>query len=459
MKEVPLITWVNHAGYVVSYKNINLLVDPWHSGTSFNDGWKLLTNTYFPRSLKDKINYIWISHEHPDHFSPRDIVKLDKNNRIKIIFQKTKDNRVLNFLNQRGFEVIQLNNYEEFKIHHNFRVRIIKNDEIDSLSIFEVNKKIIINTNDCVLSEKKLSFITKKANINHSDILLTQFSYASWIGNPNQYQMRKKASKEKLEQIKSQIKYFKPKITIPFASYVYFSHYENQYMNDEITKLEDVKKVINNNGSKALFLFPGSKYDITNNDISKFDKDYKKYNKIFSKLKSLKFDRSKKIKYSLLEINSKKYLQELYKKNGKLIMRIFYYFSLLLNFFLKKDILGFSKTLIYLNDIKKYVEFNWRVGLKLINKKNISADVDISSDSLNYIFIHQWGIGSLMINGRGTYKNEYTKWKFIRIFSLGLINSHGQTLLRKSLEKFFFIIQKKLEDTDPSFLDQSKLNR
>ena len=121
--------------------------------------------------------------------------------------------------------------------------------------------------------------------------------------------------------------------------------------------------------------------------------------------------------------------------------------------------MGFSKTLIYLNDIKKYVEFNWRVGLKSINKKNISADVDISSDSLNYIFIHQWGIGSLMINGRGTYKNEYTKWKFIRIFSLGLINSHGQTLLRKSLEKFFFIIQKKLEDTDPSFLDQSKLNR
>lgn len=459
MKDAPLITWVNHAGYVLSYKNINLLVDPWHSGTSFNDGWKLLTNTYFPKLLKDKINYIWISHEHPDHFSPRDIVKLNKNKNIKIIFQKTKDNRVLNFLSQKGFEVVQLNNYEEFKINHNFRVRIIKNDQIDSLSIFEVNKKIIINTNDCVLSEKKLNIICKKTNISHSDILLTQFSYASWIGNPNQNQMRKEASNEKLKQIKSQINYFKPRITIPFASYIYFSHYENKYMNDEITKLEDVKNVINNNGSKALFLFPGTKFTITNDDISEFDKDYKKYVKIFSKLKSLKFIRSKKIEYSILEINSKKYLHELYKKNGKLIMLIIYYLSLFSKSFLKKDFFGFSTTLIYLNDIKKYVEFNWRFGLILINKKNISPDVDISSDSLNYIFLYPWGIGSLMINGRGAYKNEYTKWKFIRIFSLGLINSNGQTLLSKSLEKFFFTIKRKLEDTDPSFLDESIKNR
>ena len=70
------ITWVNHAGYILSHKNINLLVDPWHSGTAFNDGWSLLSKTYFPDQIAKSITHIWISHEHPDHFSVQNLIQL-----------------------------------------------------------------------------------------------------------------------------------------------------------------------------------------------------------------------------------------------------------------------------------------------------------------------------------------------------------------------------------------------
>ena len=161
MSHTIKITWVNHAGYVLSYDNINVLVDPWISGTSFNNGWGLLTESYFPKQLKDKINFVWISHEHPDHFSPNNLDILNKE-KVKIIFQKTTDKRVANFLKKKNYQVIELDNYKSFMLSDKFKVTLIKNDQIDSLSIFEVDDKKIINTNDCVLNKKKLDLIKKK---------------------------------------------------------------------------------------------------------------------------------------------------------------------------------------------------------------------------------------------------------------------------------------------------------
>ena len=117
------ITWVNHAGYILSHKNINLLVDPWHSGTAFNDGWSLLSKTYFPDQIAKSITHIWISHEHPDHFSVQNLIQLRKINKenIKVFFQETKDKRVYSFLKKIGFDVHELKDYEEYKILDDFK--------------------------------------------------------------------------------------------------------------------------------------------------------------------------------------------------------------------------------------------------------------------------------------------------------------------------------------------------
>ena len=140
------ITWVNHAGYILSHKNINLLVDPWHSGTAFNDGWSLLSKSYFPDQIAKSITHIWISHEHPDHFSVQNLIQLRKINKenIKVFFQETKDKRVYSFLKKIGFDVHTLKDYEEYKILDDFKIQIIKSGQIDSLALFKVADKIII---------------------------------------------------------------------------------------------------------------------------------------------------------------------------------------------------------------------------------------------------------------------------------------------------------------------------
>tara|TARA_Y100000741_G_scaffold236095_1_gene180595 strand:- start:701 stop:2065 length:1365 start_codon:yes stop_codon:yes gene_type:complete len=447
------IKFINHASYIISYKDINLLVDPWFDGNAFNDGWSLVSPTYINDNIIKSLTHIWISHEHPDHFSIPDLIRIRKiNKNVKILFQRTKDKRVYNFLINKSFEVIELNDLEEFKILSNFTIKIVKIPNIDSLSIVEVNNKIIINTNDCILNNQYLNKVQNL--VNKCDILFTQFSYASWIGNPNEKSKREKASSDKLNQIKEQINSFKPNIVIPFASFIYFSHNENFYMNDSINKLDDIVKLIQNSSSKPLILYPGSTYTIDEKyDFSEINLE--KYNKDFESIKSKKKITSQTITEKKLINSSNFYINKIQKKNNIFIIFIIFYLSKIIKKIFKNDLFGFGDLKIYIIDLDMNFKFNLINGLYVSQSKDF--DVAISSQSLDYIFNYEWGIGSLMINGRGYYKNEKSKWLFIRGFSLGLINSNGETLISKIFQK---LVNKKnnIDDIEPSFIRTNKKN-
>ena len=52
-------------------KDMNILTDPWYNGNAFDNGWSLLYENKHKFIIKvlNKTNYIYITHEHPDHFS------------------------------------------------------------------------------------------------------------------------------------------------------------------------------------------------------------------------------------------------------------------------------------------------------------------------------------------------------------------------------------------------------
>ena len=98
------INLINHSSVLIkTVQNINLLTDPWYDESAFNNGWSLL---YINRKdeiekILNNLKFIFISHEHPDHFSIKffkDYGNLIKENNIKIIFQHTLDKRVENFI-------------------------------------------------------------------------------------------------------------------------------------------------------------------------------------------------------------------------------------------------------------------------------------------------------------------------------------------------------------------------
>ena len=180
------IEFINHASVIIKGECVSILTDPWFFGGAFNNGWMLLSETTVAdaENILDKISHIWISHEHPDHFSIPFFKKFSQliiKNNIKILFQETKDKRVVNFLSAQKFEVIELKNSEKLFLDDNFSVTCIKEGFYDSLLLVENHDEKILNLNDCeVRDHKKANRIVEQ--IGQVDVLLTQFSYAAWKG-------------------------------------------------------------------------------------------------------------------------------------------------------------------------------------------------------------------------------------------------------------------------------------
>ena len=122
-----MIKFINHASFIVKNKNFNLLIDPWFSGSSFDNGWDLISETKIDDEELKNITHIWFSHEHPDHFSVKDLKYIyNLNKDIKILFQETLDKRVINFCKNLGFTVIEVKNYQKYFFDKISYIQIIK---------------------------------------------------------------------------------------------------------------------------------------------------------------------------------------------------------------------------------------------------------------------------------------------------------------------------------------------
>ena len=275
------ITFVNHASIKIANNETSILTDPWYEGDAFNKGWSLLyeNNEKDIFQILSDIQYIWISHEHPDHFSIlffKKYLNIILSNKIKVIFQNTKDKRVINYITSLDIKVIELSENKFFNLSKNFKIKIIKSDFYDSALIVHVDDKVIFNLNDCPINDEKNLELFRKTH-GKCDILLTQFSYAAWKGGKLNESWRKHAAKQKLETIKLQSKVLNPVIIIPFASFIYFANTENFYLNDHSNQVNTLVNFSNDNSLNFAIMKPNEKqniYNIRQNNQSIENKKY-----------------------------------------------------------------------------------------------------------------------------------------------------------------------------------------
>ena len=163
------IKLINHSSIYINNvnDNIGILTDPWYAGLAFNNGWSLLyqNNDNDIKNLLEKVNYIFISHEHPDHFSVKffiDYEKEIKKNKIIILFQETRDKRVENFLKKKEFIINILKNENTIDLSQNLKLTIFKQGHMDSSFLLETENFCHLNINDCEFLDRELSLIKKK---------------------------------------------------------------------------------------------------------------------------------------------------------------------------------------------------------------------------------------------------------------------------------------------------------
>ena len=379
------LEFINHSCVIISNENTSIVMDPWIDGSVFNNSWNLLVKTpdYLIERLK-KVDYVWFSHEHPDHFNPKNLTIFSK--KTKFLFQETKDKRVVNYLSRISPNVKELSFEENFYLDKSFSIQAIPFQYLDSMSLIKINNFRILNLNDCDIKNQKQLQIIKNL-CGSIDLLMIQFSYAIGKSNKENKNERSEWSLEILNKLSKTISFLQPKNVLPFASFCYFSRKDNFYLNDSINKIGPTIEFLNKNNPKINFFsfYPGDSWDFKSEIDNKLS--IKKYENHYNEITPIKID-SKTFNLSESQIVAKKFIENTKDKNN-----LFYFYNL----FNKK----FHKIFFNVTDLNSIYEFNFTNGLIAANDFNFSKPYcSLSSESLYQLFNSGYGYDALIIGGR-----------------------------------------------------------
>ena len=296
------ITFHTSASVVIEDNDVKILTDPWFVDGEFYGSWAHYPKYEFNPSDFDDIDYIYISHIHPDHFSSKTLEIL--NSKIPILIH----NFHFKFLSERikklGYKVIELNHNERKHLKNQVHMRILAADNcdpkicykyfgcgiaektfgstsIDTMCAIDNNEEVLINTNDCPFDLGKTSADLLKSEYNKINFLLVGYSSATaypqcfTLSKSDLSISRKKIINSYLSNAESYVKLFEPEFFMPFAGRYVISG-KNFKLNEKkaTPELEDALKYFNNSRkitqkNSCILLNAKEYFDITTGKVSK----------------------------------------------------------------------------------------------------------------------------------------------------------------------------------------------
>lgn len=367
------IQFIAHASFSIHAQGKKIISDPWLNGKVFNDSWAHIST---PAMVNwPEIDYIWVSHEHPDHFhfpTLKSIPESDKR-RIVALHQRHASKRMVEALKKIGFgKIVELPLYRWANIEPGIDVYCGSVGSMDSFLAIRSEGRCVLNLNDCVLNPGQLRYI--KSILGHIDVLFTQFSFANWVGNDAD---EAGGAVGKIKQIKDQTAIFKPDHVIPFASYVYFCNEENRRMNAWI----NTPQTIHNLGIPQMhFMYPGDVWDLRDDRaasmhaLSRYSDDY---------------NQNKAIDPTPATIDAVKLIGAARSCMDSLAQR--YHLQLR----------SIPPLTIYIKDLDRGLRFSPATKTVLLEdaRSIIPARMEMCSQAAWYMFNFPWGGGTLEVSG------------------------------------------------------------
>src|SRR5579862_140542 len=172
------VTYVGHACMIVESGGTRILMDPWLTDPTYHGTW-----WHYPPlrlGVRDlpRIDYLYISHEHPDHFDPPTLRQLDKD--VTVLIANFKRKRFRDRLQAFGFRTIrELPFGEDQRLNGSgLAVRLIAPDRPwdDSAILVKDAQTTVLNVNDCHLDEATLARLGGEQTI---DLAFLTFTGAS----------------------------------------------------------------------------------------------------------------------------------------------------------------------------------------------------------------------------------------------------------------------------------------
>ncbi|HVB55194.1 MAG TPA: MBL fold metallo-hydrolase [Candidatus Acidoferrales bacterium] len=287
---------VGHACIVADCGDTSILMDPWLFGKIFNNSWSLLPEPKFDQAMLEKIDYIWISHEHPDHchFPTLDSFPAAFKTRVTVLIQDREYAKISPALRKLGYErfqplphrhIVPLSDQPDAT-----RVYCYHAGLMDSALAVVSQGQVIFNANDARISTGACKRILN--DIGPVDVLLNQFSLAAYAGLEPHEQFLPQRAKRVLDNLSSVHGALRAKATIPFASFIYFSSLDNKYVNNFANSARDAADHLSRHGQRTVVLYPGDTYELgaehdSSRALARFDQlpgvDQRAYDPIESK--------------------------------------------------------------------------------------------------------------------------------------------------------------------------------
>jgi len=424
-----MIRFINHASFMVSRGETALVCDPWIAGTAFDDGWRLIVETDHP--ALEAVTHIWYSHEHPDHFSIGFLRGIPESRRgqIEVLYQRTADKRVVGFCRKLGYRVRELDDGEGVTLGDDIRLTIGKVPFYDSWGLIETPDYRLLNSNDCILEKpERLKLI--KRHVDACDIVFTQFSYANWQDSRRNPAARRALAADKLNRIRLQCEAFRARFVVPFASFVYFSHAENDYMNADINTPEAaVRYIAQHCNAQPVLLEPNEQWDGRTPKPNASAIAYWK-EKYAAALASDKQQPGPSIPIPALAQKAAAMIERVRAKNNYLLIRAMHLCRIL------------RPAAFLLVDQDRAVTFDWVHGLRPLG--DVPGDaIQIHSSSLAFILDHDFGVDTVNVNAR--FETDVAgKKRMVRLFSVLALKNTGRNIRIRDIGRYLnppFLLQ------------------
>jgi UDP-MurNAc hydroxylase len=153
------VTYLGHASILVEAGGTRILMDPWLTDPTYHGTWWHYPPLELGARDLPRVDYLYVSHEHPDHFDPPTLAQLDKN--IHVVIANYRRKRFRDRIAALGFRRITELEYEsDFPCAGGgLSLRLIGPDRPwdDSAVLLRHGGTTVLNVNDCHLSEATLS--------------------------------------------------------------------------------------------------------------------------------------------------------------------------------------------------------------------------------------------------------------------------------------------------------------
>jgi UDP-MurNAc hydroxylase len=396
------IQLISHSSVITTTEDTVIWCDPWLVSKVFNESWTLYPEPAFDESMLEPVEYLWISHEHPDHFNVPTLRMLPDHfkARVTVLFQKNNSSKVFEALRTFGFQnFVALPHREIHALTPKTEVYCYQVGQMDSCLGIRSGDALSVNVNDATVSPSDSKLI--RDDLGQATVVLNQFATAGYAGLLDRGTHLRKMAQEHLELLITNHRDLGARATIPFASYMVYSRDDNKYMNEFSNRPRDVADRLKSNSFEAAVLYPGDVWDSerpydSEPALQRFDEAYEALDDfVFDPVEPVPFEDVREAFEAMSADLRAKYPALLLGRLGPMTAHI--------------------------PDLAKSIRFSLATG-ELEEIDDDDTDMVVNSQPLQFAFAFPYGVQTLGVSSRLVLRKNEGNWAKHRVL-LSLYNA------------------------------------